>query len=76
MRDAGYRTTDEVDEWKLRDPIALLRAHILVEEVAGEADLSAIDDEITSIVADALAFAEQSPFPDPSTAAIHIYGKG
>jgi 2-oxoisovalerate dehydrogenase E1 component len=75
MRDAGYRTAEEVEEWKLRDPIALLRSHILAEEIAGEADLNAIDEEITAIVAEALTFAEQSPYPDPSTAAINIYGK-
>jgi len=76
MRDAGYRTVEEIDAWKQRDPIIALKTYMLAEEIASEADLTAIEDEITAVVAEALAFAEQSPFPDPSTAAIHIYGKG
>lgn len=76
MRDAGYRTSDEIDEWKTRDPIESLRRRMLECGAANEADLDAIDDEIAAIVTEALAFAERSPFPDPATAAIHIYGEG
>jgi 2-oxoisovalerate dehydrogenase E1 component len=73
MRDAGYRTTDEIDEWKTRDPIASLRARVVADGIAAETDFEAIDTEITAIVAEALQFAESSPFPDPSTATKYVY---
>jgi 2-oxoisovalerate dehydrogenase E1 component len=73
MRDAGYRTQDEIDEWKTRDPITSLRARVVEEGIAGEADFDAIDADVTAIVAEALAFAESSPFPDPSTATKFVY---
>jgi 2-oxoisovalerate dehydrogenase E1 component len=76
MRDAGYRTTDEIDEWKTRDPIASLRARVVADGIATDADFDAIDAEMTEIVAEALNFAETSPFPDPSTATKFVYGAG
>lgn len=75
MRDAGYRTQDEIDEWKTRDPITSLKAHVLAEGTATEADFDAIDAEVTAIVAEALKFAEASPFPDPSTATAFVYAQ-
>ncbi len=75
MRDAGYRTQDEIDEWKTRDPITSLKAHVLAEGTATEADFDAIDAEITAIVAEALKFAESSSFPDPSTATAFVYAR-
>lgn len=74
MRDAGYRTQDEIEEWKSRDPITSLKAQMLAEGIATEADFDTIDAGIAAIVADALTFAQESPFPDPSTATLFVYG--
>lgn len=76
MRDAGYRTQEEIDAWKQRDPILQLRQHL---EAVGESfgpDLDAIDDEIRAVVAEALEFAMTSPFPGPETATSFIYSEG
>ena len=73
MRDAGYRTVDEVTEWKGRDPIARLRNHLLHEGIASEDDLGRIDGEVESLIAEAIEFAQNSPWPDPATATDHIY---
>jgi 2-oxoisovalerate dehydrogenase E1 component len=75
MRDAGYRTAEEIDLWKTRDPIFFLKEHALGAALATEADFTAIDDEIKAIVAEALDFATKSPFPDPSTADKFIYSQ-
>ena len=54
MRDAGYRTQEEIAAWKERDPIQLFR-----EQAAGrraaltEAELDAIDAEIKALVEEA-----------------------
>jgi 2-oxoisovalerate dehydrogenase E1 component len=73
MRDAGYRTADEIAEWKQRDPITLLREGAVSRGIADDAAFDAIDDEIKAIVADALEFATTSPFPEPSTATLFIF---
>ena len=73
MRDGGYRSTDEITEWKSRDPITALREGALSRGIATAPDFDAIDAEITAIVADALTFAMESPFPEPDTATLHIY---
>jgi 2-oxoisovalerate dehydrogenase E1 component len=72
MRDAGYRSTEEVAAWKQRDPIAGLRT-VIVERHAADAELEAIDREVAALVADAAAFAESSPWPDVAGIAAHIY---
>jgi 2-oxoisovalerate dehydrogenase E1 component len=71
MGDFTYRTREEVDEWKARDPIMRLRDRCLADGAASELD--AIDAEIKATIADAQQFAEQSPWPDPATAARHVY---
>jgi 2-oxoisovalerate dehydrogenase E1 component len=71
MGDFGYRTREEVDEWKKRCPIERLRAQSVSSQTT--VDFSAIDREVQSIVVHAREFAESSPVPDPSTATQHVY---
>ncbi|HXF63576.1 MAG TPA: thiamine pyrophosphate-dependent dehydrogenase E1 component subunit alpha [Caldilineaceae bacterium] len=73
MRDAGYRTMEEINEWKARDPIKRFRERLLGERVAAERELDAIDQEIQATVEEAAAFAESSPWPDPATATDYVY---
>jgi 2-oxoisovalerate dehydrogenase E1 component len=75
MRDAGYRTQEEIDSWKARDPIPTYRAELLKRGVAAEDDLQEIESDIQSIVEHAADFAEKSPWPDPATAATHVYSE-
>ncbi len=63
---ATYRTKEEVDEYKHRDPIATLEQRILKAKVASQEDLDAIQSRITEEIDAAVQFAEESPFPDPS----------
>ncbi len=66
---------EEVSEWKERDPILTLRAGAVMRGIATEGEFDAIDEEIKAIVADALKFATESPFPDPSTATLFIFSE-
>lgn len=75
MRDAGYRTAEEVAEWKRRDPITLLKEGAIARGIAAPGEFDAIDEEIKAVVADALEFATSSPFPDPSTATLFIFSQ-
>jgi TPP-dependent pyruvate/acetoin dehydrogenase alpha subunit len=73
MRDAGYRTQEEIDSWKARDPIPAYRATLIERGVAAEDDLQEIEADIQSIVEHAAEFAANSPWPEPASAATHVY---
>ncbi len=73
MRDTGYRTAEEIESWKARDPIASLRERLLAWDVASAAECEGIDAEVRAVVEDGLQFALQSPWPDPATVADHVF---
>src|SRR5690606_19961647 len=73
QRDAGYRTAEEVESWKARDPIKRLVERLTGEGIAAASELDAIDAEIQEMVAQAAAFAESSPWPDGATATDFVY---
>jgi 2-oxoisovalerate dehydrogenase E1 component len=75
MRDGGYRTVEEIEAWKQRDPITFLEARLLDRELATQDQIDAVRQEIEDVVAEGLEFAKTSPYPEPDTAALHIYGK-
>ncbi|MCO6452766.1 MAG: dehydrogenase E1 component subunit alpha/beta [Caldilineales bacterium] len=75
MRDAGYRTPEEVAAWKERDPIILFRDHLLADGHMTDAELAIIDAEIEALVEEAGKFAESSPLPDPAFVGEHVYHK-
>ena len=73
MGDVGYRTREEVAAWRDRCPIKALRERLLAADRADEATFDRIEAEIAAIVADAHTFALNSPYPEATTAATHIY---
>ncbi len=73
MRDAGYRTQEEVDAWKARDPITRLRDHIVATGIAGEEEIAQIDAAVQELIAEATEFAKNSPWPDAATATDHVF---
>ena len=68
-----YRTKDEVEEYKQRDPIEVVRKSILDKKMATEKELDAIDEKIVAQVEESVKFAEESKFPDPSEALTDVY---
>jgi pyruvate dehydrogenase E1 component alpha subunit len=68
-----YRTKDEVEQFKQRDPIEVVRQTILTKKFATEKDLDAIDQKIVGVVDESVKFAEESKFPDPSEALTDVY---
>ena len=73
MRDTGYRTQEEIDAWKAKDPIDRLAKRLTGRaRTATAEELAAIDDELRAEVQDALEFAERSPWPDPATVEDHV----
>ncbi len=59
-----YRTKEEINEWKQRDPIAILRKEILARKVADEKELEAIESQAREDIEAAVRFAEEAGEPD------------
>lgn len=70
---AKYRTKEELSEYKDRDPIEQVRAKILENKWATEAELKEIDKKIKATVEESVKFAEESDYPDPSEAYKDVY---
>jgi 2-oxoisovalerate dehydrogenase E1 component len=73
MGDYTYRTRDEVESWKTRDPISRFRNELVSRAIVDRQQLETIDTEVSELIEDARNFAENSPWPDPATAARHIF---
>jgi pyruvate dehydrogenase E1 component alpha subunit len=63
---ASYRSKEELEDYKGRDPITTLEKHILKAGTASQEDLDAIQEQIIEEIDAAVEFAEESPLPDPS----------
>ena len=68
-----YRTKEEVDEYKQRDPIQMVLSTILAKKYATQAEIDAINARVNDTVTAAVKFAEDSPFPDDSEVYKDIY---
>lgn len=70
---AKYRTKEELEEYKLQDPIEQVKQTILKNKWASEEELKEIDKGIKEQVVQAVKFAEESPWPDPAEAYTENY---
>jgi pyruvate dehydrogenase E1 component alpha subunit len=68
----SYRSKEEVESWKARDPIHRLRQQAIDSSLAEDRDFEAIDAEVHRIIEDASAFALSSPQPATQTALDHV----
>jgi len=68
-----YRTKEEVEAYKLRDPVEQVRDTILKKKFATEAELAAIEEKVNAQVEESVKFSEESAFPDPKEALTDIY---
>jgi pyruvate dehydrogenase E1 component alpha subunit len=76
MRDpagAIYRTKEEVEREKQRDPIVLFSERCLKDGALTEADLKLIEKAVADQVDEAVAFAEASPEPPPEELFTDVY---
>jgi pyruvate dehydrogenase E1 component alpha subunit len=68
-----YRSKEEVEEYKQRDPIEQVLATILENEMMTEAEIEAINKKVKAQVEEAVKFAEESPWPDGMDAFKDVY---
>ena len=68
-----YRSPQEIEQYKThRDPVALFRS-ALAKEGFSEAELKSIEKDAAAAVAEAILFAQASPFPKVSSLYDHMY---
>jgi pyruvate dehydrogenase E1 component alpha subunit len=70
---ADPRDRAEVEEWRQKDPIALLERRLREQGELDDSGLQAIEGEIMAALDAAIAFAEASPFPLPEQAADDVF---
>lgn len=71
---ADYRSQEEVDMWMQpdHDPIPRMRKSMLEAGITQD-EIDAIDQEVKDLIAEAVTYAEESPFPDKSTTLVDVY---
>ncbi len=68
-----YRTKDEVDDHRKRDPITNLSALIQERGVLSETEVKALDKEVTAEIKAAMEAALESPEPNPDDVYDFVY---
>jgi pyruvate dehydrogenase E1 component alpha subunit len=71
-----YRTKEEVEDQRKRDPISVWSQRLIAEGMMDEAGVKALDKEIIGEVDDAYQFAEQAPDPEAEELYRDVYAKG
>ena len=67
--DAGYRSRDDAAPWVANDQV--VRLSTLIDQGSRQT----IDEAIEAQIADAVAFAEDSPFPDAAELTAHVFAR-
>jgi pyruvate dehydrogenase E1 component alpha subunit len=68
-----YRTKEEVEEYKQRDPVEQVLGTIRDNKILTEEEIEAIIAKVKNQVTEAVKFAEESPFPDGMDAFKDVY---
>ncbi len=68
-----YRTKEEVDEYKAKDPIVMVLNTIKENDFGTEEEIAIIDKRVNDIVEASVKFAEESPWPDESELLKDVY---
>ncbi len=63
---AKYRTKEELQNYKDRDPVKETERKIIDKKIASEKEIKAIKDKIKAEIEEAVRFAEASPLPNPA----------
>jgi TPP-dependent pyruvate/acetoin dehydrogenase alpha subunit len=68
-----YRTKDEEELWRVKCPVSQFRKRLIAGKVLTEEQVIELENRISATVADADAFAVESPDPEPEEAFEDVY---
>jgi pyruvate dehydrogenase E1 component alpha subunit len=71
-----YRTKEEVEDQRKRDPISVWSQRLIAEGMMDEAAVKALDKDIIGEVEDAYQFADQTPDPEAEELFTDVYAEG
>ncbi len=74
VSDAGlYRTKDEVDSYKQKDPVLVISRELIDRKLISEEDFKAMNKRIKDLIQEAVEFADESPEPSLEELTQHVY---
>ena len=68
-----YRTREEVEDQRKRDPISVWSQRLITDGMMDEASVRAMEKSVVEEVEDAYQFADQAPDPEPGELYTHVY---
>jgi pyruvate dehydrogenase E1 component alpha subunit len=68
-----YRSKEEVEEWRERDPIKAFSDRLVDEKVMKKEDVEKLDEQAIEAVDEAVQFADESPFPELDSLYDEVY---
>ena len=68
-----YRSKEEVEEWRGRDPIQAFGRRLVDEDMLQQEEVERLDEEAIETVDESVKFADQSPFPDLDSLYDNVY---
>jgi pyruvate dehydrogenase E1 component alpha subunit len=71
-----YRTKEEVERWKARDPIPAFAAWLAAGGLASDADVAAIESSVAQEIEAAVALAEAGPWEPVADLTVDVYTPG
>jgi pyruvate dehydrogenase E1 component alpha subunit len=71
-----YRTREEVEDQRKRDPIAVWSQRLIADGMMDEGGVRAMDKSVVEEVEDAYQFADQAPDPEPEELYKDVYAEG
>ncbi len=69
----SYRSEEEVERWRQRDPIVLHSRWLVEQGIATQDQIEAVRSEVAETIAEALEFARESPYPEPDDLFTDMY---
>ena len=68
-----YRSKDEEEQWRRRDPVEILAAWLVDRGIADRSKLERVDENLAAEIAAAADAALEAPYPDPREVNEHVY---
>ncbi|MBI3004450.1 MAG: dehydrogenase E1 component subunit alpha/beta [Ignavibacteriales bacterium] len=70
-----YRTKEDIERDKQRDPIPLLTRHLIEEGFLTDQEATEMQEQVKKAIESAADWAESRPLPDALSVSAHVYGE-